>query len=95
MSSAGHIMDMIRKMEQNRAAQKAMGGAFRHNKKTFRYSSENDSTPNPHLKKYTPQEREALRIRIFKEESRERILKNLYTFLVVAGLSLVMYLIFK
>lgn len=95
MSSAGHIIDMIRRMEQNRAAQKAMGGAFRYNKKTFRNSSEYDTTPNPQLKSYTPEEREALRIRIFNEQRNERIRKNFYTFLVIVVLAAVIYLLFK
>lgn len=93
MSSAGHIFDMIRKMEQNRAIQKAIGGRFRNSNPGYKPPTKSSGESNPNLKTYTPEERILLRNKIFDEAKKDNLKKNIYTFIVLLLIILVIYIL--
>ncbi|MDF1549193.1 MAG: hypothetical protein P1P88_15310 [Bacteroidales bacterium] len=90
MSSAGHILDMIKKMQQNEALKNARKNRFRKSKKVYEHQK-NENHINNNLSKQNVSNEELV---LIKEKIRTRIKMEKKKQQIFTFLSLVIIIIF-
>ncbi|MBK9254594.1 MAG: hypothetical protein IPM42_03825 [Saprospiraceae bacterium] len=95
MSSAGHIMDMLRRYEHNRSMQKLRRKTFSDKNLSYSGNYIHESGENEHLKKFSEEELSIRRAETFKAIRKERMMKNIYSWAITLLLILLSICLFS